>query len=380
MTTGGPSCAADVEPFLYSRLMDPAESDWRLPSMLRHWACRAIARHRARSLARSYELIGGTSPLAHYTRDQAALLEQRLNARFGEATGATFRTYTAMRHWHPTSAEAAEAMAADGVTQAVLLPLHPHYSTATTGSSFAYWDALMASGNVPAWPTARVSEYAAHPKYVQALAERVDEGLQRFPREMRHRVQLLFCAQGALHDVADRTRDPYCCLVHATVQAVVDAREAHDEGRGVHVAFGEPLVRGRALAPEVSESLQRIADDGYDAVLVVPVSFVSDRIETAYELDVVVRQKAGEVGVAHYEVTHGLNGHPLLVDALAECVVAQLAPTAAGDAVRPFLRSATEVPRHDPALRGIRCINCTFVAEPCVWPDAAAAPALREAA
>lgn len=381
MTTGGPSGAADVEPFLYSRLMDPAETSWRMPRRLRQVAARLLARRRSKTLGRAYELIGGSSPLAHHTQEQAVALQVVLNRRFGAATGATFRTYTAMRHWHPTSAEAARAMAADGVTHTVLLPLHPHYSGATTGSSFAQWDALCADGAVPPLPTARVSEYAAHPKYVQALAERVDEGLQRFPRAARSRVQVLFCAQGALHDAADRTHDPYCCLVHATVQAVVDARSPHDSARGIHVAFGKPLVRGRALAPEVRDTIRRIADDGFDAVLVVPVSFVSDRLETAYELDVVVRGEAAQAGIAHYEVTHGLNTHPLLLDALAECVAAQLAPATGGDGASAlFAPAATALPHHDPALRRIRCATCTFVAEPSLWPEPAAAPACREAA
>ena len=381
MTTGGPSGAADVEPFLYSRLMDPAETSWRMPVRLRHVAARLLARRRARTLGRAYEMIGGASPLAHHTREQAEALQNVLNRRFGAATGATFRTYTAMRHWHPTTTEAATAMAADGVTHTVLLPLHPQYAGATTGSSFAYWDALCASGAIAARPTARVSEYAAHPKYVQALAERVDEGLQRFPRESRSRVQVLFCAQGALHDTADRARDPYCCLVHATVQAVVRARAERDPERGVHVAFGKPLVRGRALAPEVRDTLRTIADDGFDAVLVVPVSFVTDRIETAYELDVVVRGEAAKAGIAHFEVTYGLNGHPLLLDALAECVASQIAPVAGGDGASALFALATEErPRHDPALRTVRCASCTFVAEPCVWPEPAIAPHYREAA
>jgi ferrochelatase len=384
MTTGGPATPADVEAFLFNRLMDPAETDSRLPARLRRLVCRAFARRHARGLARAYELIGGTSPLARYTREQAQVLERVLNRRFGAATGATFRTYVAMRHWHPTTVEAAEAMAADGVTDVVLLPLHPHASHATTGSSLAYWDALAARGEVSAWPTARVAEYAAHPKYVQALAERIDEGLQRFPREMRHRVQVLFCAQGGLHDLAARTRDPYPCLVQATVKAVVAARDDHDAGRGVHVAYGRPLVRGRALAPEVRHAIAGIAEAGFDAVLVVPVSFVTDRIETAYELDVVVRAQAAEAGVVHFEVSHGLNSHPLFIDALADCVATRIAVPTAGDGASVLLVAAeAAAPTADAVNSAPCCDACSHHVEAAVWPQATVddtAPVFRDAA
>ncbi len=364
MNLGGPGRREDVEPFLYNRLMDPAEGSWLVPGVVRHLASRVLARRRARSLADAYEQIGGVSPLARHTAEQARALERILNARFAAPTGATFRTYVAMRHWHPTSEEAAAQMAADGVTRVVLLPLHPHYATATTGSSVAYWDALRAAGEIPDWPTTRVAEYAAHPTYVQALAERVDEGLQRFPLASRAGVQIVFCAQGA----HARDRDPYCCLVHATVQQVVDARADHDSRREVHVAFLRPLVPGRALGPTLDRTLATLADDGHAHVLVVPVSFVSDRVETSYDLDVVVRAQAAAQGVTHFEVSTGLNGHPLLLETLASCVGAQVRPALAGDG-SPALLPAAPAPmlRHDTALRTVRCDDCTHAAEPCDW-------------
>jgi ferrochelatase len=385
MNLGGPLERCDVEPFLYNRLMDPAEGDWAIPAVVRDWASRILARRRARPLADAYEQIGGVSPLARHTGEQAAVLERRLNERYGAATGARFRTYVAMRHWHPSSEAAAAQMAADGVTQVVLLPLHPHYSTATTGSSVTYWRALEAAGELPAWPTALVPEYAAHPKFVQALAERVDEGLQRFPRDARAGVQVIFCAQGAHQSRLSKAEDPYCCLVHATVQQVVDARADHDASRDVHVAFQRPLVPGRALGPTLDATLDALADDGHAHILVVPVSFVSDRVETAYDLDVVVRARVAKQGVTHFEVTNGLNGHPLFIDTLAECVAAQVRPAAGGDG-SPALFPApfSALPRHAAAERTVRCEACTYTAEPCDWsasvPEVAPVGAPRRAA
>lgn len=378
MNLGGPACREDVEPFLFNRLMDPAEGDWRLPGVVREWASRVLARRRARRLADAYEQIGGVSPLTRHTGEQAAVLERLLNERFGAATGATFRTYVAMRHWHPTSEEAAAQMAADGVTQVVLLPLHPHYSTATTGSSAAYWQALEEAGAIPAWPTTLVPEYAAHPKFVQAIAERVDEGLQRFSRDARAGVQVVFCAQGAHQPRLAKAADPYCCLVHATVQRVLDAREAHDPRRASHVAFLPPLVPGRALGPTLDDTLETLADDGHAHILVVPVSFVSDRVETVYDLDVVVRARVAALGVTHFEVTNGLNGHPLFVETLAECVAAQIRPAAHGDGSPAlFPVPVARLPLHAASERTVRCGACTHAAEPCDW--GAAAPVVAEA-
>ncbi len=360
MNLGGPGTRLDVEPFLYNRLMDPAEGDWGLPAVVRDFASRVLARRRARPLAHAYEQIGGVSPLARHTGDQASALERLLNERLG-ATGARFRTYVAMRHWHPTSEEAAAQMAADGVTKVVLLPMHPQPSTATSGSSVAYWRALAAAGEIPAWPTARVGEFAAHPTYVQALAERVDEGLQRFPPDARAGVQVVFAAQGA-HATRLRDRDPYCCLVHATVQHVADLRAGRDPRRAVHVAFLPALVPGRALGPTLDETLTALADDGHAHVLVVPVSFVSDRVETAYDLDVVVRARARAQGVTHFEVTTGLNGHPLFIETLAEVVGAQVRTGLAGDGSAPEPRRT-----HAAEARTVRCAACQRVAEPCDW-------------
>lgn len=366
LCAGGPTAAAEVEPYLYSRYL-ATDAGW-LPRRVRSVVCRVRARRDARALREAYELVGGTGRLARHTAEQAESLAETLQHRFGKTTGASFRTYTVQRHWQPANAETIAAMVADGVTHVVLLPLHPHFSAAGTGASFACWNQLSADGARPQWPTARVSEYAVHPKYVQALAERVDEGLQRFPREIRGRVQVVFAAQSQTPDGADGAA-PYCCLVHATAQAVVGARAGHDPDRRVHVAFGRPTGRGRGLPPEVRDTIRQIAYEGEDAVLVVPVSFVSDRLETAYELDVRVREAAAELGVVHFEVTQGLNGHPLFVDALADCVASQLAPFA-----------ATAAPSAGPSRNGhpVLCGTCGREAAPSVWPQAA--PAYREAA
>ena len=319
MELGGPLRSDEVVPFLESRLLDPVEVELRVPRVFRRQAARYYARRLGRALQRSFEMIGGASPMRRHVSEQASALQRRLNDRFAATTGATFRTYVAMRHGDPSMATARQRMADDGVTKVVLLPLQPHFSASMAGSALAYWQA---HGPVAA-PTTLVAEYATHPKLVAAVNERIDEGLQRFPRDSRRHVQILFAAHSASRRHLTRLDDPYCCHVQATVRAVLAARG--DERPGA-VAFLDPLGSGATIGPRLSDAIADLADDGATALLVVPISFLSDRVDTAFDLDVTARAAAASEGIQRFEVTNGLNRHSLLIDALAECVGTHIDP------------------------------------------------------
>lgn len=376
LNLGGPRRQDEVEPFLYNLFMDPAIIDMPVGRTLRHWLSRFIARTRSTSVGKDYEVIGGGSPINRLTEEQAQSLEALLNEHYGEAAGVTFRTYIAMRYWKPESEEAAAQMQADGITKVILLPLYPQYSKTTTGSSLIYWWVLEQEGEIPAWPTTQVFEYAANPKYVQALSERIDEGLQRFPKEARPDVRLLFSAHGTPVREMKERRDPYCCLIHSTVDRVM-AHRRHD--RPYHVAFQSKVGPAEWLTPSTPDQLEKLAKDGYKAVLVIPVAFVTDHIETAYELDVEVREEAEHFGIEHYEVTSGLNCHPLFIEALGEATAAQLLlpgqvgavsdDGASGDGAAEGypLRPLEQLPHFHPSERCTRCHQCGFIAEARRW-------------
>jgi protoporphyrin/coproporphyrin ferrochelatase len=369
MNLGGPTTLDEVEPFLYNLFMDPAIIDIPLPRALRDWLCKYIARKRAQSVGEDYRQIGGGSPITKLTREQAQALEARLNARFGPVTGASYKTYVAMRYWSPTSEEAAAQMAADGVTKVVLLPLYPQYSKTTTGSSLIFWKALEDNGELTPRPTSVVYEYATHPLYVQAISERIDEALQRFPRGVREKAHLLFSAHGTPVIEMKKRRDPYCCLVHSTVQAIVDSRP-DKATRPFHVAFQSKVGPAEWLTPATPVKLEELANEGVQAVVVVPVAFVTDHIETAFELDIEVREEAEHFGIKHYEVTSGLNCHPLFIEALAEAVAAQveLLEVPAGDGVAEVLpRSIASLPRIKARDRTVRCHQCQCITEAHDW-------------
>ena len=321
LNLGGPDKREDVAPFLYNLFMDPAIIDIPLGGILRHWLCNLIATRRSRHVGEDYALIGGGSPINRLTREQARTLCEHLNRKFGKEAGVDFRTYIAMRYWQPTSEEAAAAMREDGINKVVLLPLYPQYSKTTTGSSLVYWHMLQRKGEIPTWATTSIFEFAANPKYVQAISERIDEALQRFPKQAREDVILLFSAHGTpLKEMKER-HDPYCCLIHSTVDRVMAQRK---NDHPYQVSFQSKVGPMEWLTPSTPTAIQRLAQEGKKAVLIIPVAFVTDHIETAYELDVQLRQQAEEAGIAHFEVTSGLNCHPLFIEALGEAVVSQL--------------------------------------------------------
>jgi ferrochelatase len=363
MNLGGPNALDDVKPFLYNLLMDPALLPMPVGGGLRHGLCRALAAFRAESVQREYELIGGRSPLTRLTREQADSLQGYLDEHFGAPTGIDFRTYVAMRYWHPFSEEAAAQMAEDGVDRVVLLPLYPQYSQATTGSALAYWEALADTGEIPSWPTTTLFEYAANPKYVQALSERIDEGLQRFPRAQRGEVQLLFNAHGPPRR-RHPEEDPYCCLVHSTVHRVMQYRE---DDRPCHLSFQNKVGLREGLSPSTATTLTELATEGVDAVLVVPLTFATDHFLTSYGLDIEVREQAETAGIPHFEITAGLNTHPLFIETLAEATVSQLnLPVdvnqlrVGGDGLSQDypLRSYRERPRADASAEDAGCSVC----------------------
>lgn len=373
MNLGGPRTLDEVKPFLYNLYMDPASVPLPVDGTLRHWVCRAMATLRARSVRTDYEMIGGSSPLNRLTREQAQALEQHLHATYGGPSGVSFRTYLAMRYGHPSSEDAAAAMVDDGVDRVVLLPLYPHYAKSTTGSSMAYWHALDTRDTIPSWPTTTVPEYAANPKYVQALSERIDEGLQRFPHAVRDDVHFVFSAHGIpRRDVTDR-HDPYCCLVHATVEEVM-RRRAGD--RPFHTAFRDRVGWTEWLTPSTTDVLDTVASSNADGVLVVPIAFLTDHLKTSYELDVQVREQAEAMGLRHYEVTSGLNAHPLLIEALGEATVSQLQLPVDVNRLRHSgngtthdypLRPLDALPRYAPQTRAAQCANCTCRATARCW-------------
>lgn len=317
---GGPYKKEDVQDFLYQVLMDPAATDLPLFGLLRHWVARFVSSVRAKSLGQEYEAIGGGRPIFDLNKDQARALERALNKKIGTQFGVRFRTYLAMRHWKPSFQEVGARLAKDNVSHVVLLPLYPQYAASTTGSSLLYWWMLQNSGAIPRRSTTQVTEYATHPKYIQALNERIDEGLQRFPKELRRNVHLIFTAHdGAMDGVVGRG-DDYRQLLESTVRRTMQGRKV---GHPYHITYHRRVGQNDTPKNNVTDKIKALSQHQHKAALIIPVSYVHDVLETTYVLDVEVREYAEKVGLTQYEVTAGLNTHSLFIDALAELVLSQ---------------------------------------------------------
>jgi len=371
LNLGGPDSEEAVEPFLYNLFMDPAIIDFaevvyfQARGRVRQAFSKLISYFRSKSVAEDYKEISddGGSPINPLTREQADNLEQQLNEQYAARTGVNFKTYMAMRYWEPFSEETAAQMEEDGVDEVVLLPLYPQYSKTTTGASLVYWYELEQAGEILEWPTSFVFEYATYPKYIEALSDRIDEGLARFPDDVRDDVHLLFSAHGTPLTEMKERRDPYCCLVHSTVKHLMEHR-GHDHD--FSTAFQSKVGPSDWLEPPTDDTVAELAEEGED-VLVVPVAFVTDHIETSYELAIEIPEDLEEEGEPipeHYEVMPGLNSHPKFIETLADMTAAQLTLP---DVETPAPWSAR--PCFETKDRSIRCQQCEKIAEATDWSE-----------
>ncbi|MEZ4598518.1 MAG: ferrochelatase [Syntrophotaleaceae bacterium] len=303
LNMGGPDSLEAVEPFLYNLF-----SDRRLIALpggpfLQKPFARMISRRRARSARENYRHIGGRSPLLDWTERQALGLSRVLDSTWG--------IYVIMRYWQPRAQEVLWRMRNDQVEQALVLPLYPQYAEATTGSSIA--DFRQAAATLfPELTYAVIDHWYDWAPYLDALAARVVEGLESFPRDMRDEVPLLFSAHSLPQRVIDRG-DPFLGQTLATVRGVMQ----RIGDRPWHVGFQSRSGPVKWLRPSVDEVIKTLAAKGHKSLLMVPLSFVSDHIETLHEIDVIYRRAATERGIVHFVRSPSLNDHPDFLQALA---------------------------------------------------------------
>jgi ferrochelatase len=268
-----------------------------------------ISTRRSPGVIKQYEAIGGRSPIKEYTLQQAALLETRLNEHIPA------RVYVAMRYWRPSTDDALDALERDSIKKVILLPLYPQFSKATTVSSVKEWEnRLKDRGETLDWSL--IEYYYDHPTYVDAFVERVRQGLDRFPEDVRGSVSILFSAHGTPMKLV-RQGDPYSDHISKTIAAIMHRGmfpQAHT------LCYQSKVGPMKWLTPSTPDTIADLAKKGVKNMLIVPVAFASDHLETLFELGIEYRRQAGEHGVVQYEVTEGLNDSPKFIEALAELV------------------------------------------------------------
>ena len=327
LNLGGPDSLEAVEPFLYNLFSDPDIIDFPGSFLFRKRLAKIISTRRAPMVEKQYAKIGGKSPLKEHTLKQAALLEERLNEHFPA------RVFAAMRYWLPSTEEALDELEKEGIKKVVLLPLYPQYSKATTESSVKEWETQVAKrGKGDSIEHELIESYHDFPPYIDAFVERINEGLTRFPADKQKETHLVFSAHGTPMKLV-RQGDPYSGHIKETVAAIMKAGGYTQEHSLCYQSKVGPL---KWLTPSTPDMIQQLASKGVKNMLIVPVAFASDHLETLFELGIEYRRVASEAWVTQYEVTTGLNDSPLFIDALARLVFQKVgveADTASSSAV-----------------------------------------------
>jgi protoporphyrin/coproporphyrin ferrochelatase len=303
---GGPDTLEAIQPFLYNLFCDPDIIDFPFARIGRRPLAKLIATTRAKKVEHHYSVIGGGSPIRRFTETQARALESTLGSM-----GVNARCFVAMRYWHPFTAEAVAQLERAGCDEVVLLPLYPHYSSTTVGSSLNEWNRHFNSDI----PVHLVRSFYRDERYLDALIEKVDEALGRFPAT--HSPEIVFSAHSLPQSIIDKG-DPYQRQIQETVQLLMERGGWPNHHR---LCYQSKVGASKWLQPSLHRTLRDLAAERIREVCIVPVSFVSDHVETLGEIDHEARKEAGELGIERFEMTAGLNDSPKFIEALAHLVL-----------------------------------------------------------
>lgn len=225
--------------------------------------------------------------------------------------------FVAMRYWHPFTEEAVAKISESDYSRIILTPLYPHFSRTTTGSSLAEWENVYKGRNAE---VITIDPYYDNATYISAINQRIDQALQKFSEPVRNKVHLVFSAHGTPVSLVNEG-DPYKGHIEASVEAVMNQRKQDLEHT---LCFQSRVGPEEWLKPAMDTAVTDLAQSGKKHLLIIPISFVSDHIETLFELDVTYRKVAEGAGVENYIVMEGLNDSELFVQALYELINEQL--------------------------------------------------------
>jgi ferrochelatase len=307
---GGPDTLEAIQPFLFNLFCDPDIIDFPFARIGRRPLAKLIATTRAKKVQHHYSVIGGGSPIRKFTEMQARSLESRLRS-----AGLNARCFVAMRYWHPFTSEAIQQLQQAGCDEVVLLPLYPHYSSTTTGSSLNEWNRQF-RGDVPV--VYKVESFYRDKMYLDSLIEKIDQALSRFSAP--DRPEIVFSAHSLPQSIID-AGDPYQSQIEETVELLM-RRGAWANHHCV--CYQSKVGASKWLQPSLHRTLRDLASQRIQEVCIVPISFVSDHVETLGEIDHEARELAHELGFRQFEMTAGLNDSPKFIDALARLVVRAL--------------------------------------------------------
>ena len=318
LNLGGPDSLESIGPFLYNLFSD--RDIIRLgPSFLQKPIASFISKTRSKKTMAMYAMIGGKSPILEITTAQARELEKLLNQRLETSANSPIhqftdspivRVYLGMRYWHPFIGDTLDKMQRDGVEKILALGLYPHYSIATTGSSERIFKEAAEKRHMeyfcaPSWFN--------HPVYIDALVEKIREKMKDF----QNKPVVLFSAHSLPQKFIDEG-DPYANEIRGTIEAVLKKIDIQ-----WHLSYQSKSGPVKWLAPSTEHKLEELAGKGVKDLLVVPISFVSDHIETLYEIDILYKNMAQKLGI-NLKRAESLNTSPKFIEALKDIVITNM--------------------------------------------------------
>ncbi|XP_053557119.1 ferrochelatase, mitochondrial [Bombina bombina] len=316
LNMGGPETLEDVHDFLLRLFLDKDLMSLPAQSKLGPF----IAKRRTPKIQEQYSKIGGGSPIKKWTAMQGEGMVKLLD-ELSPAT-APHKYYIGFRYVHPLTEAAIEEMENDHIERAIAFTQYPQYSCSTTGSSLnAIYRYYRSKEAKPKMKWSIIDRWPTHPLLIQCFADHIKKELNMFPADKREEVVILFSAHSLPMAVVNRG-DPYPQEVGATVQKVMEKLGFSNTYRLVWQSKVGPMAW---LGPQTSDAIKGLAERGKKNILLVPIAFTSDHIETLYELDIEYAQVlANECGVENIRRSESLNGNPLFSKALADLVLSHL--------------------------------------------------------
>jgi len=301
MAYGGPGSLEDVEPYL----LDVRGGRATLPELVEEIKAR-------------YAAIGGKSPMLEITQAQAKALEDRLNLTSNDDS---FKVFVGMRHWFPYIREAVGQILHNGFQQVIAICMTPYFSRMSTQAYFDQLDQAMAAcekvEGVVLPKVIKITSWYSNPLFIQALAEKLEQGIQLYPETKETNGKIIFTAHSLPAAIIDQG-DPYEQQLRETAQSVA----AHLDIPNTRWEFcyqSAGTGNTRWLGPSLEETLARLAQEKTKNVLVTPIGFVSDHVEILFDIDIEARQQAQATGI-HLERTEALNTSPGFIEALAQII------------------------------------------------------------
>lgn len=340
LNLGGPDSLQAVRPFLYNLFSD--RDIIRLgPSFLQKPIAWLISRLRSKKAEDMYSQIGGKSPILDITTTQANELEKALNQDRGHRTqnsdthlipplprGNTeglkggnkrFKVYIGMRYWHPFIKDTINKIMEDNIKHLVVLSLYPHYSKATTGSSVDDFKKAVKGKDIT---VQYIEQWPDFPEYIDAMSELIYNGMSEFKASD---LDVLYSAHSLPQSFIDEG-DPYLDHIKLTISKINERLALAPYNLSDikwHLSFQSKTGPVKWLEPSTDEAIEKLAKRDCENLFVVPISFVSDHIETLYEIDILYRELAERHGI-NLKRCKALNTSEKFIHAMKELVLANV--------------------------------------------------------